>query len=53
VAAGGSLRSAATFFPGLLFGWLRERTGSIFPPILAHVAANIVVTAFEGRSTIL
>ena len=29
------------FFPALLFGYLRERTGSITAPILFHAASNI------------
>jgi membrane protease YdiL (CAAX protease family) len=31
----------ATFFPSLLFGALRDRTGSIVAPILVHVACNL------------
>ncbi|MBI2091995.1 MAG: CPBP family intramembrane metalloprotease [Deltaproteobacteria bacterium] len=30
------------FFPALLFGWLREKTGSITAPILFHAASNIL-----------
>jgi len=30
------------FFPSLLFGWLRERTGSITAPVLFHAASNII-----------
>ena len=30
------------FFPGLLFGLLRERSGSVFAPILVHALSNIV-----------
>ena len=30
------------FFPSLLFGWLREKTGSITAPILFHATSNIV-----------
>lgn len=30
------------FFPALLFGWLREKTGSITAPILFHAMSNIV-----------
>lgn len=30
------------FFPALLFGWLRERTGSITAPILFHAVSNII-----------
>ncbi len=31
------------FFPALLFGYLRERTGSITAPILFHAASNIAM----------
>lgn len=31
------------FFPALLFGYLREKTGSITAPILFHGAANIIM----------
>jgi membrane protease YdiL (CAAX protease family) len=33
----------ATFFPGLLFGWLRERTGSIVASTLFHALCNATV----------
>ena len=29
------------FFPGLLFAWLRAKTGSLLPPVLAHGSANV------------
>jgi membrane protease YdiL (CAAX protease family) len=29
------------FFPGLLFGWLRAKTGSLVAPILSHGSANV------------
>jgi len=31
----------ATFFPGLVFGWLKERRGSLLGPILFHAACNM------------
>lgn len=34
------LWSAATFFPSLIFGWLRERTGKTWPAIALHVYYN-------------
>ncbi|MEW6443948.1 MAG: CPBP family intramembrane glutamic endopeptidase [bacterium] len=37
------LERLATFFPGLLFGWLRERTGSIVAPTLVHGLCNFTV----------
>ncbi len=33
----------ATFFPGLLFGWLRERTGGVMAGAFFHAACNILV----------
>ncbi len=35
----------ATFLPGLLFGWLRERHGGVAAPALLHVAYNAAVLA--------
>ena len=32
-----------TFFPGLLFGWLRARTGGIAAPVVAHALSNLLV----------
>lgn len=29
------------FFPGLLFAWLRARTGSLIAPVLSHGSANV------------
>jgi membrane protease YdiL (CAAX protease family) len=37
----------AVFFPGLLFGWLRERTGSIVAPALLHAASNVLLAALN------
>lgn len=36
----------AIFFPALVFGYLRERTGSITAPILFHAASNILMQWF-------
>ncbi len=36
-----------TFFPGLLFGWLRERTGGIWAPVAAHALSNLFLTTLE------
>jgi membrane protease YdiL (CAAX protease family) len=33
----------ATFFPGLLFGWLRERTGSVVASTAFHALCNATV----------
>lgn len=35
--------SLATFLPGLLFGWLRERTGSIVASTVFHALCNATV----------
>ncbi len=37
----------ATFFPGLLFGWLRARTGSVVAPTVAHALSNLLVLTLE------
>ncbi len=33
----------AIFFPALLFGWLREKTGTVTAPILFHCVSNLAV----------
>jgi membrane protease YdiL (CAAX protease family) len=33
----------ATFLPGLLFGWLRARTGGLAAPVVAHALSNLLV----------
>jgi CAAX protease family protein len=38
----------ATFFPGLLFGWLRERTGSVAAPIVLHALSNLFIATLEA-----
>lgn len=43
----GDPRVLATFFPGLLFGWMRASTGSILAPTLAHGASNILVRLLD------
>ena len=37
-----------TFFPGLLFGWLRARTGGVAAPAVAHALSNLLVLAMEA-----
>jgi len=34
------LWALATFFPALLFGWFRDRSGSVLPAIVLHAAFN-------------
>ena len=43
----GDPRALATFFPGLLFGWMRSATGSILAPTITHGASNILARALE------
>jgi len=38
----------AVFFPGLLFGWLRERTGSVVAPVAFHAACNILLALLQN-----
>lgn len=42
VLVGRGLAAAVTALPGLLFGLLRRRTGTIWVPVLVHGAANTV-----------
>lgn len=35
----------ATFVPGLIFGWSRERHGALLPPVLLHITYNLAVWA--------
>jgi len=43
----GDPRALATFFPGLLFGWMRSATGSILAPTITHGCSNILARALE------
>jgi membrane protease YdiL (CAAX protease family) len=43
----GDPRALATFFPGLLFGWMRSATGSILASTIAHGCSNILVRVLE------
>jgi membrane protease YdiL (CAAX protease family) len=36
---------AAVFFPGLVMGWLRHRTGGLLAPAILHGAANVAWVA--------
>lgn len=38
----------ATIFPGLLFGWLRARTGGVVAPAVAHALSNLLVLFLEA-----
>ncbi len=37
----------AVFFPGLLFGLLREKTGSVVAPVILHAASNILLNVIQ------
>jgi membrane protease YdiL (CAAX protease family) len=37
-----------TFLPGLLFGWLRERTGGLAAPVLFHALSNLFIAVLEA-----
>ncbi|HSM91901.1 MAG TPA: MXAN_2755 family glutamic-type intramembrane protease [Anaeromyxobacteraceae bacterium] len=37
-----------TFFPGLLFGWLRARTGGLAAPVLFHALSNLLMQTLEA-----
>jgi membrane protease YdiL (CAAX protease family) len=41
-------RGLATFFPGLLFGWLRARSGGIVAPAVAHALSNLFLRFLEA-----
>jgi hypothetical protein len=43
----GDVRALATFFPGLLFGWLRSATGSILASTVTHASSNLLVNVVE------
>lgn len=38
----------ATFFPGLLFGWARARTGSLAAPVVLHALSNLFLLVLEA-----
>jgi membrane protease YdiL (CAAX protease family) len=43
----GDPRALMTFFPGLLFGWMRSATGSILASTVTHGCSNILVRMLE------
>lgn len=43
----GDPRALATFFPGLLFGWMRSATGSILAGTVTHAGSNILVRILD------
>ncbi len=38
----------ATFFPGLLFGWLRARTGDVAAAVVLHALSNLFIQILEA-----
>lgn len=44
----GDPRALATFFPGMMFGWMRSATGSILAPTIAHASSNLFVRILDG-----
>ena len=38
----------AVFFPALLFGWMRERSGSVVGPALFHAASNLLIQVLDA-----
>lgn len=37
----------ATFFPGMVFAWMRERTGGVVPGALFHAVCNIGIVCLD------
>lgn len=40
----------SVFFPAILFGWLRERTGSIGAGVLVHAFCNLLLMVLEASA---
>jgi uncharacterized protein len=38
----------AVFFPALLFGWMRERSGSVVGAALLHASSNLLVQTLDA-----
>jgi membrane protease YdiL (CAAX protease family) len=47
LAVQGNPATLAVFFPGLLFGWMRARSGSILPGTLFHASCNLYMEILE------
>lgn len=43
----GNIARLLTFFPGILFGLLRHKTGGLVAPILCHAACNLMMITFN------
>ena len=44
--------ASLTLFPSLLFGVLRDRSGSVFPPIALHIIYNAGYFMLTGGSSL-
>ncbi len=44
----GGPQRLAVFFPSLLFGWLRDKTGTIASSSIVHAICNITIFTLEG-----
>ena len=53
IPVGGALLAnrIAVLFPSLLFGWLRERTGTITAPVVYHAGCNMMVIVLAVHYT--
>ena len=47
------LWASLTLFPSLLFGVLRDRSGSVFPPIALHIMYNAGYFMLTGGSSVV
>jgi membrane protease YdiL (CAAX protease family) len=45
-----ALYRLATFFPGLLFGWLAAKSGRVVAPTIVHAASNILIATLEASA---
>ncbi len=52
IATHSLLWAALTLFPSLLFGVLRDRSGSVFPPIALHIIYNAGYFMLTGGSSL-
>ena len=53
IATHSLLWASLTLFPSLLFGLLRDRSGSVFPPIALHIIYNAGYFMLTGGSSLI
>jgi membrane protease YdiL (CAAX protease family) len=53
IATHSLLWAALMLFPSLLFGVLRDRSGSVFPPIALHIIYNAGYFMLTGGSSLV